>query len=952
MKIPAKGSVSERLMPTLHFDDEPNLQSSFSKVQAEYQDKDYQEVETDTHAASLLWAVLSSYIPNDSQTIQKSFVHRAAFDLAVTHAQVKESVPAQFSAAALSVRDRLVERWKDTELYFHQKQVKRVYYLSLEFLMGRSLTNALSNLNLDEEYTRAMRDLGIQMEELKQAENDAGLGNGGLGRLAACYLDSLATKNYPAWGYGLRYQYGMFFQMIRDGYQFEAPDFWLRNGNPWEIERLDIQWPIMFYGQLAPHPSGDPLRKVWTGGELVNAVAYDVPVPGYNTFNTINLRLWSSKPSNEFDLQFFNQGDYYKAIENKQRSETITSVLYPNDNTSAGKELRLKQQYFFVSATLHDIMKRFRETGKALEELPDMVSIQLNDTHPALGIVELLRILVDLEGVAWSEAWALCKKVFSYTNHTVLPEALEKWDVSLMSNLLPRHMELIYRINYLFMEEVGRRFPEDAIEMKRKLSLIQEQPTRKVRMAHLAIVGSHTLNGVAAIHSDLLKTHVFPEFFKMYPSMFTNVTNGVTPRRWLHQSNPSLSRLITNTLGSNDWVQDLSLLGDLRDHLDNESFLKSWSSSKLKNKERLRDWLETNMNLNVRADALFDIQIKRIHEYKRQLLNVLSIVWRYRQIKGMSDEERADTVPRVIIFGGKAAPGYYNAKLVIKLINMVADKVNNDPDLQGLLNVAFVPNYCVSLAEILIPASDLSQHISTAGMEASGTSNMKFALNGGLIIGTMDGANIEIREEIGEANMFIFGALTPEVEGWRKQVREGKVVVDEHLLETLKLVESGIFGNFPELPTLLDTFLHNNDYYLLTVDWAGYLEAQERVDAAFKDKMKWARMSVLSTAGSGKFSSDRSVTDYAEKIWNIKSLRRPGPISVNTEGLSSQLEEEGMQSTSLGRHLSSSVERNAGGLSTSINSTHDIAYERLTASTRKIVSRSAERGGLHIPQRK
>eukprot|EP01125_Pyxidicula_operculata_P014813 TRINITY_DN4984_c0_g1_i1.p1 TRINITY_DN4984_c0_g1~~TRINITY_DN4984_c0_g1_i1.p1 ORF type:complete len:948 (-),score=244.61 TRINITY_DN4984_c0_g1_i1:182-3025(-) len=887
-------SIPARKVYNEEFEDSETIE-----VQAFDEDEDnYGQTNNTTESdasASLLWAVLSSYLPTDEKSIQRLFVHRAEYDLALTYSDIKQNPKEQFAALAVSVRDRLIERWKDTELFFDREETKKVYYLSLEFLMGRSLQNALSNLNLNQSFSRALRNLGIKMEELYEEETDAGLGNGGLGRLASCFLDSLATMNYPAWGYGLRYQYGIFHQLIKNGYQVECPDFWLRFGNPWEIERLDVQFPVEFYGRVVeiPDPSADDgVRYKWEGHETVMAVAYDIPIPGFKTYNTINLRLWSSRPSKEFDFQLFDKGNYFAAIENKQRSETITSVLYPNDNTSEGKELRLKQQFFFVSATLQDILKRFKRTEKSLTELHTMVGIQLNDTHPALGIAELMHILVDKERLKWDTAWDITRKIYAYTNHTVLPEALEKWDVRLMENLLPRHLQIIYRINHFFLMEVEKVFPpEQHIDMKRILSLIQEEPSKKVRMAHLAIVGSHHINGVAQIHSDLLKTHVFPEFFKMYPRKFTNVTNGVTPRRWVQQANPSLTKLISETLGTERWLCELELITEIKKHVDNEAFQDKWRQAKMKNKQRLAKYFNDKLGIRVNVDSLFDIQIKRIHEYKRQLLNILYVIYRYKQIKGMSDEERADVVRRVIVFAGKAAPGYYIAKLIIKLINCVAQKINDDPDMEEYLKVIFVPNYTVSLAELLIPASDISQHISTAGMEASGTSNMKFVMNGGLLLGTMDGANIEIAEEIGEENMFIFGTLADKVEDQRARVREGKVKLDPRLQQVVQMLRDGVFGEFPELNQLLDTILHNNDYYLLTVDWADYLSAQEKVDKTYANKKLWTSMSIMSSAGTGKFSSDRSIQDYAKNIWDLEPRARPGPLPVDPAALVTKIGE-------------------------------------------------------------
>eukprot|EP01129_Flabellula_baltica_P012092 TRINITY_DN5405_c0_g1_i1.p1 TRINITY_DN5405_c0_g1~~TRINITY_DN5405_c0_g1_i1.p1 ORF type:complete len:905 (-),score=220.09 TRINITY_DN5405_c0_g1_i1:50-2764(-) len=834
----------------------------------------------DEEQSKMLWALLASYLPLDTSQIQKMFVKHAEYDLAETFNSISEDKHEQYRALAFSVRDRLVERWKDTELHFQSEKKKRVYYLSLEFLMGRTLQNSLANLELVDIHAESLRQFGIRLEDLYDEERDAGLGNGGLGRLAACFLDSLATLNYPAGGYGLRYRYGIFHQLIKDGYQVEVPDYWLEKGNPWEIPRYEVQFPVHFYGYVEDEEEDGVIKRKWKNYETVLALPYDVPIPGYHTYNTINLRLWNSKPSTEFNLEKFNQGDYFSAVAEKQTSETITSVLYPNDNTFQGKELRLKQQYFFVCATLQDILRKFLKQNEPLSELPNYVCIQLNDTHPSLAIPELMRVLMDEYDMKWKEAWNICIQVFSYTNHTVLPEALEKWSIDLLSNLLPRHLEIMYKINHKFLKHIRQEYGEDP-DLLRDLSIVEEGSTKKIRMANLAIIGSHHVNGVAAIHSNLITTDIFPHFFKIWPEKFVNVTNGVTQRRWMHVSNPSLSELITDTLGSNEWLDDMNLLEDLKNSTEDEKFRTAWHKAKRDNKVRLADWLLTHMNLNVNADALFDIQIKRIHEYKRQFMNILSVIWRYRYIKGLSDEEKSECVPRVIIFAGKAAPGYYMAKMVIKLITTVANKINNDPDVENLLTIAFIPDYCVSLAEILIPASDISQHISTAGTEASGTSNMKFAMNGGLIIGTMDGANIEICEHIGRENMFIFGAETEEVPVLRQKMREGTLKPDPRFYKTVELLEEGFVGTFRELPDLLNTIKNGNDYYLVAADFGSYLDAQDLIDKTYKDQDAWTKMSILSTAQMGFFSSDRSIHDYAEKIWGIETCKKPDPVPVD-----------------------------------------------------------------------
>lgn len=782
---------------------------------------------------------------------------------------------AGYQAAAHTIRDQLLFRWDETQQHHTQVDAKRVYYLSLEFLMGRSLGNAILNLGLKGAYAEAMRQLGLELEDFVDKERDAALGNGGLGRLAACFMDSLASLEYPAWGYGIRYTYGIFKQEIIGGCQVEFPDYWLTFGNPWEVPRLDVVYEVGFYGAVDKYTDGlGRERYRWARGETVEAVAHDVPIPGYGTRNTINIRLWSSKPIKEFDLKSFNEGNYQKSVEEQQKAENITSVLYPNDNTMAGKELRLKQQYFFVCATLQDILRRFKKTRRPWSDLPDQVAIQLNDTHPALSIPELMRLLVDEEGLDWDNAWELVTRVYAFTNHTVLPEAMEKWPVSMVSSLLPRHMQIIYDINLFFLQHVEAAFPGDRALLSR-LSIIEENPFQQVRMAHLAIIGSHTVNGVAAIHSELIKSTIFKDFVLFYgEAKFQNKTNGITPRRWLHQANPELSALITARLGSDHWLKNLDELSGLKKLVDDASFVADWQRIKLRNKTRLANHIRSQLSIQVNSEALFDVQVKRIHEYKRQFMNILGVIHRYLQLKSMSDTELRDVVPRVIIFGGKAAPGYYIAKLVIKLINDVAEVLARDSKTNGLLQVVFLPDYNVSLAELIVPASDISEHISTAGTEASGTSNMKFALNGGLIIGTLDGANIEIREEIGEENMFIFGCLADQVEDIRHNQRYRHVPMNPDLARVLETIKSGTFGDHSIFTPLIDTLALGGDYYLISHDFASYLDAQSRVDACFKNQKEWTRKSILSTASMGKFSSDRSIREYAEQIWKI----RPCPI--------------------------------------------------------------------------
>eukprot|EP00019_Armaparvus_languidus_P004919 CAMPEP_0168590226 /NCGR_PEP_ID=MMETSP0420-20121227/6448_1 /TAXON_ID=498008 /ORGANISM="Pessonella sp." /LENGTH=930 /DNA_ID=CAMNT_0008625857 /DNA_START=18 /DNA_END=2810 /DNA_ORIENTATION=- len=870
---------------------DPDIVGKYAEIDDEINENDDNEAGAVVRGRvkPLLWALLAAYQQTDVLTLQKNFVRHLEYSLCVGE---RPKILTDYLALAHTVRDYLVERWKDTQMYFHNKDPKRVYYLSMEYLMGRSLQNAMINLGLDENLKNALFQLGVDMEKAIEQEKDAGLGNGGLGRLAACFMDSLATQDYPAWGYGLRYQYGMFYQRIRNGEQVEEPDYWLNAGNPWEIERLDIAYTVQFGGRIEAVQGGgkDAAARVWIADEKVLAVAYDTPIPGYDTFNTLNIRLWSSKPPNEFDLESFNRGDYYSAIEARQRCEHITHVLYPNDNTSSGKELRLRQQYFFTCATLQDIVRRFkRRKGREWSDFPKKAAIQLNDTHPSLAIPELMRILLDEEDLTWEAAWKVCNDTFAYTNHTVLPEALERWHVDLISQLLPRHMQIIFDINAKFLAQVESKWPGD-IDRMRRMSIIDENQPRTVRMAHLALVGSHAINGVAAIHSDIVRERVFKDFAELWPEKFHNVTNGVTPRRWLGQSNVPLSNLLTELLGSDKWLSKLDLLEGVRKFVDDESVLEKWRAAKLANKRRLAAAAKSLADVEVDPETmLFDVHVKRFHEYKRQFLNILSVIYRYRQLKSASVEDRAKFVPRAVFFGGKAAPGYYMAKLIIKLINGVANVLNNDPETKQYLKVVFIPNYCVSIAEVIVPASDISQHISTAGMEASGTSNMKFAMNGGAIIGTLDGANIEIRDAIGKENMFIFGALADEIDGLREKVRNHELPIDNRFKEVLGMIEIGKFGDVSGYQPLLNAITNGNDYYLVAYDFPSYLDAQDRVDEAYKNQTSWTKMSMLCTAGMGQFSSDRSIRDYAKSIWGVEPCRRPGPVPIEVDALDAGL---------------------------------------------------------------
>ncbi|KAI9894118.1 MAG: Non-essential glycogen phosphorylase [Vezdaea aestivalis] len=780
---------------------------------------------------------------------------------------------AAYSGASLAFRDRLVIEWNKTQQRQTFADPKRVYYLSLEFLMGRALDNAMLNVGLKDIAREGMSDLGFRIEDVISQEHDAALGNGGLGRLAACFLDSMASMNYPAWGYGLRYRYGIFKQEIVDGYQVEVPDYWL-DFNPWEFPRNDVNVDIQFFGHVRKYQddSGKQVTS-WEGGEIVQAVAYDVPIPGYGTSTTNNLRLWSSKAaSGEFDFQKFNSGEYEASVGDQQRAETISAVLYPNDNLERGKELRLKQQYFWVAASLFDIVRRFKKSKRAWVEFSDQVAIQLNDTHPTLAIVELQRILIDLEGLEWDEAWTIVTKTFGYSNHTVLPEALEKWSVPLFQNLLPRHLQIIYEINLFFLQLVERKFPKER-EILSRVSIIEEAQPKMVRMAYLAIIGSHKVNGVAELHSDLIKTTIFKDFVKIFgPDKFTNVTNGITPRRWLHQANPRLSDLIASKLGGYDFLNDLTKLNKLEAFVDDAAFKKEWQEIKHANKVRLAQHIQKTTGVSVNPTALFDIQVKRMHEYKRQQLNIFGVIHRYITIKAMTAEERKKLAPRVSIFGGKAAPGYWMAKTIIHLINSVGALVNKDPDVGDLLKVIFLEDYNVSKAEIICPASDLSEHISTAGTEASGTSNMKFVLNGGLIIGTCDGANIEITREIGENNIFLFGNLAEDVEDLRHQHNYGKHEVDPSLQKVFKAITDGMFGDAGAFSAIVSAVVDHGDYYLVSDDFHSYLQTHDLVDEAFKNPSEWASKTITSVARMGFFSSDRCISEYGEEIWNVEPL--------------------------------------------------------------------------------
>lgn len=773
-------------------------------------------------------------------------------------------------ATCKAAQSVVVERMIATQAVHHNSNAKRVYYLSLEFLMGRLFSNTIYSAGIMENMVHALEELGLDFEELRSEEYDMGLGNGGLGRLAACFLDSLATLDLPAIGYGIHYQYGLFKQEFRNGYQVELPDAWMRDGTPWEIVRPEHATEIKVYGYVENvfDDRGNYVSR-WNGWKKLLGIPYDIPIPGYGT-NTVNyLRLWESRAAEDFDFEAFNRGGYDEAVREKNHSETISKVLYPNDKTESGKELRLLQQYFFVACSLKDIIRRFRKTNEDWSEFPEKVAIQLNDTHPAVAIIEMMRLLLDEYGMSWGPAWKLVTKTFAYTNHTLLPEALEKWSVGLFQKVLPRHLQIIFEINKLFLEEVEARWPGDTAK-KQILSLIEEGPTQMVRMAHLSVVGSHSVNGVAALHTELLKKDLFPEFDLLYPGKFNNKTNGITPRRWLLACNPRLSDLITSKIG-HGWERDLDKLRELEAYADNEEFKSAFMHVKHANKVDLARIIKESCDVSVDPSALFDVQIKRLHEYKRQHLNLLHILALYRRLL---QDPSLDITPRVFVFAAKAAPGYDLAKCIIKAINSVGKVINNDKRISDRLKVVFLPNYRVSLAQRIVPAADLSEQISTAGKEASGTGNMKLALNGALTIGTLDGANVEIREEVGDDNIFIFGMTVEEVNAlWKRGYNpQDYYNADEELRAVVDWVGSNYFT--PDEPHGVLSMLRDNLYYsdpfLCLPDFRSYSDCQKRVDATFRDKDKWAKMAILNTARVGKFSSDRTIMEYARDIWQLE----------------------------------------------------------------------------------
>ncbi|MBT4290395.1 MAG: glycogen/starch/alpha-glucan phosphorylase [Deltaproteobacteria bacterium] len=776
----------------------------------------------------------------------------------------------KYRSLAHTVRDKIIEKWLKSQEIFYDTNPKRVYYFSLEFLMGRTMVNALINLDISKEMKVVLEEMGITLEELEEMEWDAGLGNGGLGRLAACFLDSMATLGLPAYGFGIRYEYGMFRQAIVDKQQQEYPDNWLRYENPWEYPRAQGIQIINFYGKT--HSYTDHLGKVhnqWVDTEQVIAMPYDVPIPGYKTENTISLKLWSAKSSRDFNLKSFNAGDYIGAIIDKHQSEVISKVLYPNDNSYVGKELRLKQQYFMVAASIQDILYRHKRCGDSIDNIHEKIVIQLNDTHPSIAIPELMRILMDIHDFDWDKAWYITTNTFAYTNHTVLPEALEKWPLSLINEILPRHLEIIFEINHRFLDFVSSRFPGD-FDRRKRMSIIEEGDAQNIRMAYLAIIGSFSVNGVAALHSNLLKTGIFKDFYEVYPEKFNNKTNGVTPRRWLKKANEPLSDLISDNIGDS-WVKDFENLKELEQFTEKSTFVSDWQSVKNLNKKRFAGIIERDCGVEINNLSMFDVQVKRIHEYKRQLLNILHIITLYNRIKS---GEYNDIPPRTVIFGGKAAPGYERAKEIIHLINSIAHLINNDPSINNLLKVVFLPNYGVSLAEKIFPGSDLSEQISTAGMEASGTGNMKFAINGALTIGTLDGANVEMQEEVGEENIFIFGYTDTELIDLRNNGYFPHDIYQNDL--ELKRVLDQIFEGYfsPDSKSMFhgifNNLVHEGDFYFHLADYRSYIECQEKVSNLYQDPLNWAKKSILNVARMSKFSSDRTIKQYAEEIWNVK----------------------------------------------------------------------------------
>ncbi len=811
---------------------------------------------------------LSKKLPDES--IETAFLNNLTYRLVKD--QFTSTPMDYYKSLAYTLRDRLAKRWLETQQTYHKQDAKRAYYLSMEFLVGRLLKMNVDRLNLGNQVKEVFDKLGVNFDNIEEMEPDSGLGNGGLGRLAACFLDSIATLEIPCFGYGIRYDYGLFRQKIVNGYQLETADKWLADGYPWEIERPE-RYTVQYYGDIQKNTLPNGVEKVeWVNSNNVIAIPYDIPIPGFLNNSVNTLRLWSAKSDDEFGFQIFNNGDFVNAYMEKINDENITKVLYPNDNIYAGRELRLKQEYFFCSASLQDIIRRFKERENYnFSDLPLKAVIQLNDTHPAIAIPELIRILVDLEGLTFEQAWEISKKTFAYTNHTLMPEALEKWPEKMIGKMLPRHLEIIYLINEVLMGDIRQKYGTDYDRMRR-MSIIEEQDERLVRMAYLAVIGSFSINGVSELHSELLKNQLLLDFYELYPERFNNKTNGITPRRWLYKCNPRLAHLITSRVGG-EWLTDLYKLEPIKEFANDASFREGWQIIKHNNKTSLCNWISKHCDVQLNPDSMFDVHVKRIHEYKRQLLNLLHVIHMYLSIKNNTNK---NFTPRTVLFAGKAAPAYQMAKLHIKLINSVANIINNDPQTKDLLKVFFVPNYNVSIAEKIIPATDLSEQISTAGTEASGTGNMKFALNGALTIGTLDGANIEICEEVGSENIFIFGMKANEVQNLKNNFYDPKRFIEksESLQEILRLINSAFFEpNQPDLFKPIYNSLVYHDPFMVVADFESYIACQKRVSEEYRNKELWTRKSIFNVAKMGKFSSDRTIREYNQDIWKATPIK-------------------------------------------------------------------------------
>jgi len=828
--------------------------------------------------------LIPKLFPKDKTSIQKSILSHIEHTLGSSKYDIKNS--SLFFSTSSTIKNILLSRMKTTEEFITKKGAKKIHYMSIEFLLGRLLQNSLVCLELENNYKEALFDLGVKLEELYDEEKDPALGNGGLGRLAACYMDSLSTMNYPGYGYGIRYDYGIFRQVIQNFEQKELPDYWLKNGNPWESINLDTKYTIRFYGYCRDSIVNGKKYRKWCGGDEILAIPYDIPIPGFKTYNCNALRLWKSFPIEEFNFDMFNKGDFSSSINDKNSANYITSVLYPNDNSLNGRELRLKQEYFFCSATIQDIIKKYKKLKLPWKDFHKYNCIQLNDTHPTLAIIELLRILMDEYYLDYKDAFKIVKKSFNYTNHTVLPEALEKWGADIFKKILPRHLELIYLVNFVFLEKIKIKYPNNNEKLS-KLSIIEESNPKQIRMANLCIISSNKVNGVAKIHSNLIRKKLFNDFYELSPKKFTNVTNGVTPRRWIHCAFPELSNLLTEyNDNKNDWLGELDILMDLPDKLTKSSkkkeFMEKYKKAKLCAKLRLKNYVKKYCDIDIDEHFMFDIMVKRIHEYKRQFLNCLYCVYKYLSIKKMTMEEKMKLNKRVTFFGGKSAPGYILAKNIIKLINIIANKINNDEEVNPYFKMIFIPDYKVSTAEIIIPAADISQHISTAGTEASGTSCMKFVMTGSIILGTSDGANIEIAEEIGENNIFLFGKKVDEVAQIREELKNGKRnYISDNLKECFDALYLNKFGDTNFIHDYLNGLQNGGDYYCTCHDFEEYIKIQEKVDKEYQDKEKWDNICFENICHMGFFSSDRCVQNYANDIWKIKPIEVPKPDDEN-----------------------------------------------------------------------